>query len=518
MTSAPHPAPHAADRKRLPCIIGVASHTWHPEDVGDEGAPEPLTMWEHVSRAAAADTHATNGDVLSRVDSLQVVFTQTWQYDDPALRLSERLGIGPRHRYYSGIGGTTPQVLVADAARKILAGDIDVALVTDAEALATQRAFKKRGERYPYSFKPVDKRAFPWEAPFHPAEVAHEVFQAWLTFAVFDNARRAHLGVALDDYRAQIGDTMAPMSAIAARNPDAWFRTERSAREVVEATADNRMVGYPYTKYVVSVMDVDMAAAVIVASDETADAFGIPLEQRVYLRGWCYATDPLYVAEHRDLWCSPAMRAASTEALRVAGAAIDDVAHLDLYSCFASSVNFARDALGIAAGDGRRLTVTGGLPYHGGPGSGYLTHAIAQMVRTLRADPDSLGLVSGVGMAMTKHVYGAYSTTPAALALPDEAGVQQSLDAAGVAPIIERHDGDARVAAYSVVHGRDGDPEWGLLVCDVDAGRAYAKLLDRDALRDAERHELVGRDVVLTPEQVDGPAGRVVVNRAAIVA
>ena len=32
------------------------------------------------------------------------------------------------------------------------------------------------------------------------------------------------------------------------------------------------MVGYPYTKYTVSIMDVDLAGAVIVASHEAADA------------------------------------------------------------------------------------------------------------------------------------------------------------------------------------------------------------------------------------------------------
>jgi len=51
----------------------------------------------------------------------------------------------------------------------------------------------------------------------------------------------------------------------------------------------------------------------------------------VYLRGWCYATDPVYVAEHEPAWGSPAMKAASTEAFRVAGCGIDDIKHLDLY-------------------------------------------------------------------------------------------------------------------------------------------------------------------------------------------
>ena len=57
---------------RTPCIIGVATHTWHPEEVGEAGAPEPLAMWEHVARAAAAD--AGNTALLEQLDSAQIVF------------------------------------------------------------------------------------------------------------------------------------------------------------------------------------------------------------------------------------------------------------------------------------------------------------------------------------------------------------------------------------------------------------------------------------------------------------
>lgn len=481
---------------RAPCLIGVANRTWHPDEVGDDGAPEPLVMWEEVARAAAADSGAGQA-ALDRLDALELVYCQTWQYDDPVGRLADRLGVDPKHRYYSGIGGTTPQVLVQGIGEYILRGEVDLVLVAGAEALATQRRYKQRGERYPYSYKPEDKRAFPWEAPFHPAEVAHEVFQAWLTFAIFDNARRAHLGVGLDEYRRLLGAQWARFTDVAAANPDAWFPIARTAEEIVTPTAQNRMVGYPYTKYMVSIMDVDMAAAVLVASHETADALGVPADRRVYLRGWCYATDPVYVAEHPDLWCSPAMAGASAEALRGAGVGVDDVAHLDLYSCFGSSVNFARDALGIGADDERPLTVTGGLPYHGGAGSDYLTHAIATMARVLRDDPGSYGLVSGVGMHMTKHVFGVYSSEPGPVGPP------QAVPTAPALAIHETHAGPATVAAYSVVHGRDGAPEWGLAVCDVPGGgRCYAKVLDAGLLASAEEEELVGR--VLTLATTEG--------------
>ncbi|MDQ1455210.1 MAG: acetyl-CoA C-acetyltransferase [Actinomycetota bacterium] len=492
---------------RAPCVVGVAARTWHPDEVDDRGAPEPLAMWEEVARAAAADS--TRPAVLEALDSIQIVYCQTCQYDDAVMRLSSRLGIEPRHRHYSGIGGTTTQQLVNATAEGMLRGELDVALITSAEALATQRAYKKRGERFPYSFRPAEKRPYPWESPPDPIETAHDVLQAWLTFAVFDNARRAHLGVGLDAYRAAIGRMLAPMTEVAAANPHAWFRVRRDAADIVDARPENRMVGYPYTKYMVAVMDVDMAAALIVATHERADALGIPPDRRVYLRGWCGANDPVLVAEHPDLGSSPAMAAASTEALARAGAGVDDVGHFDLYSCFPSSLHFAADALRMDPADPRGLTVTGGLAYHGGPASGYLTHSIAAMVERLRADAGALGLVSGVGMHMTKHVFGVYSSEPRAVTPPS------TVPPPAQTPVVATHEGEATVAAYSVVHDREGGPARAVLVCDLpDGGRTYATLTDVDVCKRAEEEELVGAAVELETERVDGVFGPGTANRA----
>src|SRR5207244_3067053 len=81
-------------------------------------APEPLDMWEEVAAAAGEDAGIPG--LAIDVDSLQIVYCQTWPYDDPVGRLAERIGAQPRHRYYSGIGGTTPQVLVNDTASSIM--------------------------------------------------------------------------------------------------------------------------------------------------------------------------------------------------------------------------------------------------------------------------------------------------------------------------------------------------------------------------------------------------------------
>jgi acetyl-CoA C-acetyltransferase len=473
----------AAD-PRAPCLVGWAQETWR------EGAPEPLDQWESVARDAAG------GNLLDSVDDLQIVYTQSWQYDDAPGRHAERLSIEPGRQLYSGIGGSTPQVLVNQAAERILRGESDVALIAGAEALATRRQLKKAGEKAHWSFPDPERPAFPFPDPFHPAEMAHQVWEAWLTFALLDIARRGRVGAAPEDYRRAEGELLAPMSAVAAGNPYAWFPLARSAEELITPAPDNRMVGYPYTKWMISVMDVDMAAALVLISHERAEALGVPSDRRVYLRAWGYAEDTPYLAEREDLSRSAAMAAAWQQC----GAAIDDVAHVDLYSCFAGSVNFALDTLGLPQTDSRApFTVTGGLPFSGGAGSDYMTHSIAAMADTLVADPGSVGLVSGVGMHMQKHVFATYSTTPESVAQRDPLP-----RLAAAKTIADTYTGPATVVAYSVVHGRDGAPEWGVAICDLpDGARCYARF--EEGFEDAEAEEWVGRAVDI---KADGEVNR----------
>ena len=164
-------------------------------------------------------------------------------------------------------------------------------------------------------------------------------------------------------------------------------------------------------------------------------------------------------------------------------------------------MHLACDALGLATDDTRGLTVTGGLPFSGGAGSNYLLHSIAAMVDVLRGDPGTLGLVSGVGMHMTKHVFGLYSTEPppsGRATPPDGAGVQAGLDATPPVAIVDRVSGPATIASYTVAHGRDGAPDWGLVLADLPGGgRAYGRVEDPDLLVALEAQEWVGRSIDL---------------------
>ncbi|WP_433244652.1 acetyl-CoA acetyltransferase [Streptosporangium sp. CA-135522] len=475
---------------RTPCLVGVAQHT-----VREQPGPEPLDLWELVAREAAADAGAPG--VLERLHSIQIVYTDSWQYDDPAARLAERLTAVPRHRSYSKVSGTAPQVLLGEAAGRIAAGQMDAALVVGAEALATRRALRRAGERVRWSHPADPKPPYGWERPPHPAELAHDLFLPVHTYAIMETARRAAGRESIEQERESRGLMMAPMTRVAAANPHAWHREVWTPRELVTTSEDNRLVGWPYTKRTVAVMEVDQAAAAILVSTELADRLGVPRDRRIHLRGWAYAEDTWEVAARPDLGSSPAMEAAARHAFARAGVGLDDLGALDVYSCFAVALRSACAATGLAPLDPRGLTVTGGLPYAGGPASDYVLHSTAAMAGRLRAEPGH-GLVTGVGMHLTKHTYAIWSTEPGGV-LGDGVPVHT----AEPVPIMAGSEGPATVAGYTVAYGRDGAAERGIVVADLPGGgRAYAHLRHPDLIAEAESRELVGRKIRLVP---DGP-------------
>jgi acetyl-CoA C-acetyltransferase len=106
--------------------------------------------------------------------------------------------------------------------------------------------------------------------------------------------------------------------------------------------------------------------------------------------------------------------------------------------------------------DPRGLTVTGGLPYFGGPGNSYSTHAIASMVEKLRERKEAFGLVGANGGHMSKYAVGIYSTRPAQFNRCDSSPLQSQVDSWPAPTVAGEADGPATIESYTVVHGKSG--------------------------------------------------------------
>ena len=232
-------------------------------------------------------------------------------------------------------------------------------------------------------------------------------------YPLFENALRAANGWTLQEHRARIGALWSRFSEVAAGNPHAWIRTARTPDEIVTPGPGNRMVSFPYPKLCTANMQVDQGAAFIVCSVAAARAAGVPEERWVFPLAGADANDHWFISERPELHRSPAIRLAGAAALEQAGLGIDDIAFVDLYSCFPVVVQMAAGELGLALDDpDRPLTLTGGLTFGGGPGNNYTSHGIAQAVGALRRAPDSAALVSGLGWYATKHSLGVYAVAP----------------------------------------------------------------------------------------------------------
>jgi acetyl-CoA C-acetyltransferase len=263
-------------------------------------------------------------------------------------------------------------------------------------------------------------------------------------------------------------------SDVAAGNPHAALPRRHTAEEIRTAGPANRMVGYPYTKLMNSNNSVNQAAALLVCSLEAARGAGVPAERMVFPVAAGEAEETPAVSNRPGLAAAPAIGAAGRAALTLAGVGIDDIAHVDLYSCFPSAVQVAAAELGLSLE--RQLTVTGGLTFAGGPWNNYVTHSIATMVDVLRREP-GLGLCSANGGVLTKHAIGLYSSRP-----PTSGFRLSKLGclSAGSRALMTGERATATVEAYTVMHDRSGEPERAHLTAILpDGRRAWGVTTDR---------------------------------------
>lgn len=479
-------------------LVGSGQFLNHAATLAD--AIEPADLMARAIELAAADAGLA---VVPEADSIRVVNQLTWKYGNTALVVGQRLGQTPRETAVTANGGNSTQSLINTTAKEIIAGDVDLVFLTGGEAWRSRGRARKEGHDFHWEKAPesaVPRLIGEDLVMNHPVETSRGIVMPVQVYPMFETAIRAAAGDTVDQHQVKISELWARFSAVAANNPNAWIREAKSAEEIRTVTPQNRMIGFPYPKYMNSNNDVDMAAALIMCSAERAEALGVPRDRWIFPVSGTDCHEHQFISNRWSFADTPAIELGGRLALDMAGVTIDDIGVVDLYSCFPSAVQLGARSLGLAIDS--QLTRTGGLPFAGGPWNNYPMHGVATMMNDLRAGVSTKGLIWANGGYTTKHAFGVYSTEPPAAPF-QHAYPQDQIDAMPRRELAEAADaaGPATIEAYTVMHSRDGQPETVIAACLLaDGRRAWGTSSDGALAAAMCEGEWVAKEAELTPD------------------
>jgi acetyl-CoA C-acetyltransferase len=482
---------------RTPVLVGYAAASQRFDDPGE--AKEAVALMVAACEAAASD--AGSPDLL-RAAATVTVPKGSWGYLDAARLVANAIGAPDAFtvRAELGVLQTTP---VERAASRIARGELDVAIVVGGEARWRDVRAGITGVAAPVT---DDGGAVPDEivAPegmiISNEEIAAGLVTAVSHYAMIENARRRADGQTLDEHAATVAELWSRFSLVARDNPDAWNRQPMAPDEIRRPGPRNKPLGWPYNKWHNSQWNVDQAACLILCSAEAARAHGVPADRWVFPLAIAQSNHMVPVSQRRQIHRSPGFALTAATACGLAGVGIDDVALVDLYSCFPIAVRTQALELGFAPE--RPLTVTGGMTFAGGPFNNYVLQSTTRMAQILRSDPSAVGLVTAISGMITKQAASLWSAAPPTQAYRSADVSTDVAAATSVVPCGPSAAGPATVATYTVLPGPDGTDRTVVLADQSDGSRTIVDCTDPAVATRMTSEEWCGR-----PVELDGTGG-----------
>jgi acetyl-CoA C-acetyltransferase len=488
-----------------PVLVGAGQYT-------ERGATleSPVDLAARAAHAALADAGAAGLEraidtvlfvrLFSDSSKAKVWACPFGRSDNPPESVARRIGAAPRARIYSAVGGNEPQSRVAEMARDIASGARECVLLVGAEAARNQRQAQRAGAAPDWNEHhdvPLEDRGY-GPTMVSRRDIANGLVMPVYYYTLIEQARAQAAGRDTATHRARMARLMAGFNAVAVGNPYAQFPVALDAAAIDGAPPLTHL----YSRRMVAQDGVNQAAALLMTSVRRARELGIPAERLVYLHGAAEGLEPL-LAERPDPGQAPVSRAVVERALALAELDAAAIGPIDIYSCFPCAVSAVVEHLGLPDDGSRALTLTGGLPYFGGPGNNYSMHGIAEMVARLRREPAAWGLVSANGGMLSKQAVGVYSCRPSRV---DWSRVDTTIPAQGFPrrPLAEAPSA-ARVLTWTLNWAGD-EPAQAVALAETDAGERFpccTRPGDADTLAAVQRGDATGRRIVAEPPEND---------------
>ncbi len=463
-----------------------------PMDLAGRAAQAAIDASEGRSVAEAIDTI---GVVKIFSDSAPLWASKLGRSNNPPQSVARRIGANPAHRIYSVTGGNEPQTLLMEFFHDLQAGQRECVMLCGSEAIKNQRYAERNGIKIDWCEEfeeDLEDRGFGmWVVS--QQERHNGLLAPIYYYSIMEEFRRQKQGLDRETYMARECQMLGALNRVAVENPYSQFPTPLSQQDMLAAEPLTHL----YTKRMVAQDSVNQGAALLLTTVGKARQLGIPEHNWVYMHGAAKGTE-YDMSLRPDPGRSPMAGKVVERAFRMAGINCTEVSLVDIYSCFPVAVTAIAEVLGIATDGSQQLTLTGGLPYFGGPGNNYSMHGLAEMWSQIRRDPKQYAYVHANGGMLSKHGGGIFGCAPSSIdwSTADTDIPQDSLPRRDAI----QHPDRGTVLAYTVNYMK-GKPVQGIILAETDDGHrfvSHSKPEDQDMVQAMAEGEPAGQRVSVT--------------------
>lgn len=473
---------------KTPVVIGISSIQ---QKGSFEQLDEALILMEKATQKAIVDS--TNSKITDYIDQIQIP-KGYWKYRDPGKWISERNNIQSAVTSVTKIG-VLQQNLINSACHDIAQGKIRASLIVGGEARYKKILALKENKEFIETKLNINPDFYVKAADeLQTKEEKDELgLMAVGYYAILETAYRKKNGLSLQEHKDKISSMYAEFSKVAANNPDGWIDSMKSAKDIKQVSKENPLQALPYNKLHCSSWNVNQASAMILCSEDLADKLDIPRNKRVY---------PLVSSETNHM-IAPIQRPKLSEStgLDLAASFIKNICDehkiqpniYDLYSCFPVAVQMFADSLNLGSEDVK--TVTGGMPFAGGPLNNYMIHSTVKMISEIRNNHSNIGLVTCVSGMMTKQAFALWAKEPLIQFISKDV-TEEAASIENPVGMSTQTNGMAIVLGYTIF--KDANKDMKVVIYGEDSQNKRKVLIskDKEIIKSMGDEEWVGKQIV----------------------
>ena len=472
--------------KNRSVVIGISA-------IQQKGNFENLDEALHLMDKAVKEALSDSGNKLVKdyIDEIRIP-KGFWRYRDPGKWIARNNNFKNIPTTYVTKIGVLQQNLINEACQKIETGEINASIILGGEARFKQlRAVIEKKEYFETKLdENPDFYIKAKEDLYGDEELAELGAMAVGYYATMETAIRKNDGEGIEEHQNNIALMYEEFSKIASENKDGWLNHPYAKEDILETSKKNKMLAYPYNKLHCTSWNVNQSAAIIICSEELANELEIDNKKRVYPISSSENNHMIAIQQRPKLYESLGMTYAANSINKMIERLDIKLDAYDLYSCFPAAIKMFTKSIGLDSEIPK--TVTGSMPYAGGPLNSFVIHSTVKMIQKIRSLEVEYGLITGVSGMMTKQSFCIWGKEYKEQFVFDDVTERAKLDESPI-ELSNISEGKGEIIGYTIIEGNENAAKAVLYLDDEKKHRKVVSSMDKNFINLLTEEEWVGK-------------------------